>query len=177
MALRLVSRRRYLTPSLPLDRVAHAVAEAGAELGLWRPEAATSLAIEPRAAGYLRCLLRTADAGESARFAAALDEALRAPEAPRYLVSRFVAPPGRGWPGLLARAVTFRTPFDERWSAVPAELGRKKEGAESYHRAWARWIGPSRLLFTQRSDEGRRARAEAAAQGSDYDTQLRDVWV
>jgi superfamily II DNA or RNA helicase len=177
VALRLVSRREYLTPSLPLDRVAHAVAEAGAEAGLWRAQAAASLAIEPRAAGYLRCLLRAADARESTRFAAALDEALRAPEAPRYLVSRLVAPPGRGGFALFIRAVTFRRPFDERWSAVPAELGRRKEGAEAYHRAWRRWIGPSRLLFTQRSDEGREARAQAASQASDYDTQLRDVWV
>jgi hypothetical protein len=92
-------------------------------------------------------------------------------------VSRLVAPPDRGGFALFLRAVTFREPFDERWSAVPTELGRKKEAAEAYHRAWQRWLGPSRLLFTQRSEEGKEARAEAASQASDYDTQLRDVWV
>jgi hypothetical protein len=32
-------------------------------------------------------------------------------------------------------------------------------------------------VFTQRSDEGRRARAEAAAHDGGYETVLRDIWV
>jgi hypothetical protein len=32
-------------------------------------------------------------------------------------------------------------------------------------------------LFTQRTDEGRRARAEAAADDGGYETVVRDIWV
>jgi hypothetical protein len=60
---------------------------------------------------------------------------------------------------------------------VPDDLGSHKARAETFHRAWTRWLGPSELLFTQRSEEGRATRAEAASQDADYDTQLRDVWV
>ena len=32
-------------------------------------------------------------------------------------------------------------------------------------------------MFTQRTDEGRRARAEAAAEDGGYETVVRDIWV
>ena len=44
-------------------------------------------------------------------------------------------------------------------------------------RAWRRHLGPTGLIFTQRSEEGRRARAEAAAEDGGYETLVRDVGV
>ena len=77
----------------PLDRIARAVCDAYAALGELRAEAAASLAFEPRASGYLRCLLRAATPEEAARVTAALDALLGPVERPRYLVSRLIAPP------------------------------------------------------------------------------------
>ncbi|HET6549352.1 MAG TPA: hypothetical protein VFG79_12885, partial [Solirubrobacter sp.] len=98
-------------------------------------------------------------------------------DAPRYLVSRPLADPRRGALGLLGRVLTRRPPFEERLHSVPSELGRRKERAEAFARAWRRHVGPGRLVFTQRSEEGREARAEAAAESSGYETLIRDVWV
>ena len=84
---------------------------------------------------------------------------------PRYLVSRPLADPRRGALGLLGRVLTRRPPFDERLHPVPADLARRKERAEAFARAWRRHVGPGRLVFTQRTDEGREARAEAACVG------------
>ena len=38
-------------------------------------------------------------------------------------------------------------------------------------------LGPTPLVFTHRSDEGRRARAEVAAEDGGYETLVRDIWV
>jgi superfamily II DNA or RNA helicase len=176
-AVRLAAARRRMPAVLPLDGAARAVAEAYERLGELSAEAAASLRIEPRAAGYLRCELAAATPEEGKRFAAALDELVGVSDAPRYLVSRPLAHPGRGPLGLLGRVLTRREPFDERLHPVPADLGRHKERAEAFARAWRRHVGPGRLIFTQRSEEGREARAEAASAGGGYETLLRDVWV
>ena len=60
---------------------------------------------------------------------------------------------------------------------MPADLARHKERAEAFARAWRRHVGPGRLVFTQRSEEGREARAEAASADGGYETLVRDVWV
>ena len=162
---------------LPLDAAARAVAEAYERLGELSPETAASLRIEPRAAGYLRCELAAATPAEARRFAAGLDELVSVSDAPRYVVSRPLAHPGRGALALLGRVLTRRPPFDERLHPVPADLARHKERAEAFARAWRRHVGPGRLVFTQRSEEGREARAEAASTDGGYETMLRDVWV
>jgi hypothetical protein len=168
--------RAGLADPLPLDRAARAVLDTYQELGEIRPEAAASLAIEPRASGYLRCLLRDADERESARFARALDELLSPPAAPRYLVSRLL--PGRAGPARpLLRLLGRRPPFPLHWEAVPGDLGRRKDRAEAFARAWRRWLGPSELLFTHRSEGGRDALAEAGAQPAAYETSTRRIWV
>jgi superfamily II DNA or RNA helicase len=175
-AARLGRVRAELADALPLDRAARAVLDAYQDLGEMSAEAASSLAIEPRASGYLRCLLRDGTEEESARFTRALDELLAPPEAPRYLVSRLL--PGRaGRGGLLLRLVTRRALFPVRWEAVPSDLGRRKDRAEVFARAWRRWLGPSELIFTHRTEEGHAARARAAAQSTDYETSPRNVWV
>ena len=175
-AVRLRRVRAELADALPLDRAARAVLEAYQELGELRPKAAASLAIEPRASGYLRCLLREASELETSLFTLALDELLSPPAAPRYLVSRLL--PGRGGPGRpLLRLLAGRRPFPVRWEAVPSDLGRRKDRAETFASAWRRWLGPSELLFTHRSEAGRDALAEAGSQPVDYQTSTRRVWV
>jgi hypothetical protein len=47
----------------------------------------------------------------------------------------------------------------------------------AFARAFHRRLGPGRLIFTQRSDEGREARAEAAGADGGYETVVRDIWV
>jgi len=176
-AARLARTRGALSDSLPLDLVAHAICDAYQDLGELTAQAAGSLAIEPRAAGYLRCYLRDATTTESQRFSRALDGALAPADFPRYLISRLV--PGRGRSPLrpLARLLSRRPPFDRRWVAVPDDLGRGKRRAEAYARAWRRWLGPAELQFTQRSQAGREAAARASAQRSDYQTSSRRIWV
>jgi superfamily II DNA or RNA helicase len=164
----LVRRRRaaaLLPAALPLGRAARALADAYQALGELRPEAAASLELEPRASGYLRCALPAADPAESARFAAALEELLGEPVAPRYVISRLVARDGP-WPRL--------TPV---WHGAPADLGRARARAEAFALAWQEWLGPSELRFTQRTDAGREARALAAAEGGGWDVRRRTVWV
>jgi superfamily II DNA or RNA helicase len=174
--VRLRRVRAELADALPLDRAARAVLDAYQDLGELRPEAAASLAIEPRASGYLRCLLRAATELETALFTAALDELLSPPAAPRYLVSRLL--PGRAGPGRpLLRLLAGRRPFPLRWEAVPGDLGRRKDRAEAFARAWRRWLGPSELLFTHRTEAGRDALALAGSQPVDFETSTRKVWV
>jgi superfamily II DNA or RNA helicase len=176
VAARLGRVRAQLADALPLDRAAHAVLDAYKDLGEMSADAASSLAIEPRASGYLRCLLRDGTEEESARFTKALDDLLVAPEAPRYLVSRLLpGPAGRG--RLLLRLLTRRTLFPMGWEAVPGDLGRRKDRAEAFARAWRRWLGPGDLIFTHRTQAGHTALAQAGAQSTDYETSVRNVWV
>jgi hypothetical protein len=176
-ALRLRAARGRLPVVLPLDRAARAVAAAYAELGELSAEAAASVEIEPRAAGWLRCTLAAATPEESALVSAALDELVGIAERPRYLISRPLAEPGVGTGALLGRVLLRRPPFPARLHPVPSDLGRRKERAEAFARGWARWVGPGELVFAQRSDAGRRARAEAAAEDGGWETVVREVWL
>ena len=176
-SLRLRRASRRLPLVLPLDRAARAVVDAYRELGELSAAAAGSLEIEPRASAYLRCVLTEATPEEGARFADALDELAGVSDAPRYLVTRPLPEPGTGVATLLGRVLLRRPPFPVRHHSVPADLARRKERAEAFARAWRRHLGPGALIFTQRSDEGRRARAEAAAEDGGYETLVRDIWV
>jgi superfamily II DNA or RNA helicase len=175
--LRLARTERLLDDALPLDLVARAICDAYRSLGELGDRAAASLAIEPRASGYLRCYLPAATTEESHRFASALDGALSPADFPRYLVSRLVPAPSGSPLRPLGRFLSRKPPFDRRWVAVPEDLGRTKQRAEVYAEAWRRWLGPAELQFTQRSQSGREAVADANAQGSDYQTSSRRIWV
>jgi superfamily II DNA or RNA helicase len=176
-ALRLRATRDRLPVVLPLDRAARAVADAYRELGELSEAAAATIEIEPRASGWLRCSLPAATPEESAKVAAALDELMGVADRPRYLVSRPLAEPGTGTAALLARVLVRRPPFPARLHPVPSDLGRQKERAVAFARAWARWVGPGELVFAQRSEAGRRAGAEAAAEDGGWETVVREVWV
>ncbi len=174
-ALRLAAVRRHLGDPLPLDLVARAICDCYEALGEFTGQAAASLTIEPRSAGYLRCFLRDATPAENDNFSRALDDVLCPADFPRYLVSRLV--PDGSLAGALVRALSGRPPFQRRWLAVPADLGRSKQRAEAYALAWQRWLGPAELQFTQRSAAGKDAAAQAGAQQADYTTSRRQVWV
>jgi superfamily II DNA or RNA helicase len=165
-----------LEEMLPLDLAAYAVRDAYAELGELSETAAASLAIEPRASGYLRVWLKKGSDEETERFTAALNDVVAPPTFPRYLVSRLV--PGRRSPlAALARVLAFRAPFEKRWVAVPADLGRRKDRAQTFAHAWARWLGPTELLFTQRTETGKSSLAVAGAQAPDFDARTRRIWL
>jgi superfamily II DNA or RNA helicase len=174
---RLARTQRSLDDALPLDLVAHAICDAYRSLGELSDRAAASLAIEPRASGYLRCYLPAATTEESERFASALDGALAPADFPRYLVSRLVPAPDGSPLRPLGRFLARKPPFERRWVAVPEDFGRAKQRAETYAEAWRRWLGPAELQFTQRSQAGRDAVADANAQRSDYQTSSRRIWV
>jgi superfamily II DNA or RNA helicase len=179
-AARLGRARARLPLVLPLDRAAHAVADAYRELGELSEAAAARIELEPRAAGWLRCTLPDATPEEAAKVAAALDELTGAADAAgqgRYLVGRPLPEPGTGPLALLGRVLARRPPFGERLHPVPADLGRRRERAETFARAWSRWVGPGRLIYAERTDAGRRARAEAAAEDSGWETVVRAVWL
>jgi hypothetical protein len=176
-AVRLARSKPRLPLVLPLDSAARAVVDAYRQLGELSGDAAGSLTIEPRASGFLRCELTAATPEEARRFAAALDELVGVSDAPRCLVGRPLADPSAGALALLGRVLARRPPFEERLHPVPVDLARRKERAEAFARAWRKHVGPGRLVFTPRSEEGREARAEAAAQDGGYETLLRDVWV
>jgi hypothetical protein len=173
---RLARVRQQLQEMLPLDLAAYAVRDAYLELGELSGEAAASVAIEPRASGYMRVWLKKASAEETATFTAALNDVVDPPPFPRYLVSRLV-PGRRSALGALARVLTGRRPFEERWSAVPADLGRRKDRAQAFERAWTRWLGPTRLVFTQRTETGKSLLAAANAQARAYEARTRRVWL
>jgi superfamily II DNA or RNA helicase len=173
---RLGRTQTELADAMPLDLVAHAICDAYRELGELTIDAAGSLAIEPRASGFLRCFLRSATPEESERFVEALNSALSPVEFLRYIVSRLVANPRRSSLALLARALRRQPPFEQRWVAVPDDFGRRKARAEVFARAWRRWLGPSELRFTQRTAQGKEALAAASAQAAEYETSMRRVW-
>jgi superfamily II DNA or RNA helicase len=176
-AVRLGRAKKRIPLVLPLDSAARAVADGYKELGEISPEAASSLEIEPRASGFLRCELKGASPDEARRFAAALEELMGVSDAPRYLVGRPLPNPSVGAGAMLGRVLTRKPPFDERLHPVPSDLARNKERAEAFARSWRRHVGPGRLVFTQRSEEGREARAEAASEDGGYEVLLREIWL
>jgi superfamily II DNA or RNA helicase len=176
-AVRLRSARSRLPVVLPLDRAVRAIADAYVSLGELSAEGAATVEFEPRASGWLRVSLPAAGPEESTLVARALDELIGVADAPRYLIGRPLAEPGVGAGALLGRVLRRRPPFPSRLHPVPSDLGRNKERAEAFARAWARWVGPGELIFAQRTEEGREARARAAAEDGGWETVMRDVWV
>jgi hypothetical protein len=143
---------------LSLPRAARAVADAYVALGELSAGAAASLAWQPRAGGYVRCLLPAASPEDNARFAAALQEAIEPAVSHRYVVSR----PLGG------------VPYGEAWHPVPSDLGRNKARAAAYRDAFTRWLGPGQLLYTVTDTD---ALAPAAAAAVDWEAQTRQLWL
>ncbi|HTX00116.1 MAG TPA: hypothetical protein VMD59_15135 [Acidimicrobiales bacterium] len=103
------TRDAYSGP-LPLDLVARCAVDTYVALGELSRFAASSLAIEPRASGYLRCSLGAGRPEDSRRLSDATSEIVSPPPAPRYLVSRLAADPRPGSARLLVRAIRRASP-------------------------------------------------------------------
>lgn len=176
LAFSVGAARRTYPEVLPLDRLAGAVAEALAALGEVGAVAAESVVLLPRPGGVFRCLLADGGVAENATFAAALDSALGADQPSRWVVSRPCWPDGLENGAVRWRAMIGGAPLEERWHPVPAAMATHRERAEVFHLAWQRWLGPGRLLFAGRTEEGREARAASLSAASDHEASLRTVW-
>lgn len=166
-----------------VGRVAAAVADALCATGLV-DAGSSSVVVEVHPGGEHRCRLH-ADEADAQVFASALDEALAPISTPRYVVSRYTMSGVPQLPDrtrLLTRsaamtALTGLRPDTVAWHPVPGVLAANAARAEEYSRAWSRWVGSGRLLFT-RSPEG--AGVLAAQQGTDpFDvtTVMRRHWL
>jgi len=102
--------------------------------------------------GFVSCSLRGATTRERSVFLEALREVLGPIENPRYVLVRKTP---LGW---LMR---------KDYHTVPTVLGKNKESAEYFRKMWARYVGPTQLVYT-RTPEGRsfllKARAHSMAQ-------------
>jgi hypothetical protein len=152
------TRRRRFPAVLSLPRAARAVADAYHALDELSAEATASLAWQPRAGGYVRCLLPGGTPEENARFSAALQEAIEPAVSHRYVVSR---PLGD-------------VPYGAAWHPVPSDLGRNKTRATAYREAFTRWVGPGELRYTVSDTD---ALAPAVAAAGDWEAQTRQLWL
>ena len=82
---------------------------------------------------------------ESSLFADCVNEILSPIENPRYIVVR--------------EGSVYGLKRDD-YHAVPMKLGSKKENAQIFYQSWARYVGPSELIYT-RTSEGRSLLAKA----------------
>jgi hypothetical protein len=162
-----------------LEDMAMATADALHEAGLVSRDAA-AVQLEPLPEGGYRARLRDVPAGESATFAATLDEVLAPLAQPRYVVPRLLLPRPAGRGPAIALAIRRMTgrgiPATVVYHAVPAALGANRKLAQVFARAWNTRVSPGELLYTG-SPEG--AGVLAAQRGDDpfaVTTQIRTLW-
>ncbi|MER6974719.1 DEAD/DEAH box helicase family protein [Nocardioides sp. NPDC000445] len=125
---------------------------------------ADSLEIAVDSDGSYRLHLSGVPEGESALFAASLEEALAPIAAPRYLVSRPITGDLSALERLRLGVSGRHAANAEAWHAVPTALGRRAADAKSFLAVWEHWVGGSGLLYTG-SPEG--AGVLAAQRGAD----------
>jgi len=89
--------------------------------------------------GFVSCSLKGATTRELSIFLEALQEVLGPIQNPRYVLVRKTP---LGW---LMR---------KDYHTVPTVLGKNKESAEYFRKMWARYVGPTHLVYT-RTPEGR----------------------
>ena len=152
---RLVQSVRALdraAPSGALEQLAWAVADALRETGD-TGVGADGVRLAVTADGWSQASLVGVTVEQSRLFTDALDEVLAPLAEPRALVSRVVlARPAtaRGRLALAARRTAGRPVVAaESWHAVPAALGRNRRRREVFAAAWARHVGPGRLLLAE----------------------------
>jgi superfamily II DNA or RNA helicase len=142
--------RHEVTPGL----VAAAVADGLHRAGL-SPAGADALAVDVLPDGSTAYRLGGVPEEASARFAAALEEALAPMSGPRYVVARWVTSPPHGLDGLRRglRALARPVPDGEVWHTVPSVLAQRREQADAYADAWDHWVGGGRPVLAS-SPEG-----------------------
>lgn len=137
---------------------------------------ADSLEIAVDSDGSYRLHLAGVPEGESALFAASLEEALAPIAAPRYLVSR----PITGDLNALERlrlGVSGRLAANaEAWHAVPTALGRRAADAKSFLAVWEHWVGGSGLLYTGSPEGTGVLAAQRGADPFDITAVIRRHW-
>ena len=130
-----------------LERLARAVVEALHATGAI---SGTTIAVAPTADGWTRCELTDVPEHESRRFAEAFDELLGPLATPKYLIGRvIVTVPATRWRRLayLARAnLGLALDAAVSWHAVPAVLSGSKAKRQAFADAWAKHVGPARLV-------------------------------
>ena len=166
-------------PSGSLEDMAMAVADGLHAAGL-AGRGAAAVRLEPQPGAGYRARLSDVPAGESATFAAALEEVLAPLAQPRYLVPRLFLPcPGSRWAALglaLRRLARRPLPATVVYHAVPAVLGVNRTRAAAFARAWNTRVSPGAMLYAG-SPEG--AGILAAQRGDDpfeVTTQIRTLW-
>ena len=143
-ASRAVRVRSSLTVEPATSDYARAVADALHDDGA-SPVGAEGVRIEVTSTGETRVHLEGVEEPVTQLFSTGLAEVMGPIEQPRYLISRPV------WdePRLHLRDI-FRAPAPDRevWHQVPTRFGRTAAGAESFRRAWARWVRGGRTVYT-----------------------------
>ncbi|MFC4785253.1 DEAD/DEAH box helicase [Nocardioides sp. MAHUQ-72] len=145
-------------------QVACAVADALHAAGL-SPAGSDAVRLRVEPGGEYRCVLEGVGEPEAETFAVAVDEVMSPLGTPRYVVPRWVVPPGP-WPSrtALAAASGRAEATAETWHAVPTVLGVNAGRARAFARAWQHWVGGGEAVFTG-SPEG--AGVLAAQAGTD----------
>ena len=123
---------------LPLERAARAVADALRALGELSDEAHASLAWQPRAGGYVRCLL---PAGDEQRERRASSPRSRTPSRPPAITAT----------SSHARSAAALAPLRHRWHPVPRPRPQPR-ARPAYRAAFTRWLGPGELRYTPSSE-------------------------
>jgi hypothetical protein len=162
----LAGRRVLAAAAVPpsVAQVACAVADGLHAAGL-TAAGAGSVRVQVEPGGEYRCVLEGVTEEEAGLFAESLDEVMGPLGTPRYVVPRWVVPPGP-WPAKAAAAAArghVEAPA-EVWHAVPTALGANARRAEQFASAWKHWVGGGAALFTG-SPEG--TGVLAAQAGSD----------
>lgn len=133
------------TPSL--EQVAHAVADALHEAGL-SPLGSAAVRVGLDEHEEYRCSLEGVQPTVSAAFATALDEVISPMASPRYVVPRWLLlGPVDNADGVRAAFGRLR-PDAEVWHSVPAVLGTTGKRAQTFARAWDRWVGGGAAVYT-----------------------------
>ncbi|MFV0427886.1 MAG: DEAD/DEAH box helicase family protein [Arachnia sp.] len=123
-----------------IGQVARAVADGLHAAGLVSA-GAERVSVEIAMDGRYRCLLRGLPESQAEVFVTALDEVLGPIESPRYLVPRWVPPPGADAQWALRSLHGKVDDQGEVWHAVPTVLGSNQRRARGYARAWQQWVG------------------------------------
>ncbi len=128
-----------LARSPGLDELARAVADALQETGL-SPRGAEAVRVVPDGSGGHRCELDRVPAAVAALFTTALEEVVAPVAEPGYVVTRWVvAAPVDNAQGL-RYALGLLRPDGEVRHGVPAVLRTTDERAQTFARAWERWV-------------------------------------
>ncbi|WP_157253318.1 DEAD/DEAH box helicase family protein [Nonomuraea typhae] len=138
------------------------------------PEGAPAVRVEPDGTGAYWIELAGVPEDASRLFTLALDEVLAPPVAPRYLVPRYLVTPGRREGRLLMAGRPEPNPVVHH--AVPEALGERRKDAETFARAWNRWVSLGAPVYARSPEGAGLLAAQAGGSPLDVATALRLTW-